>query len=282
MPEDVNKEPLPAEKLCNKSAPVNCPSVPQDKRRGPLGNEARGKMHYDNQDGDKEEMVKTLQQMLNVLGYTDEENKPLEVDGKFDKRTEQAIIKFQRDEKNKDWEGKPLKSDGLVGPRTADALNRALVGQRYNMYITPKDLTESFLLVTASREALQEETAINFGDVDKLNIVLVLNETLSATLFDDEYSSVLSNVPYELEGPDGELLTGVTDDDGRLEHTNVKPGIYKVKVGDSSALIHSISDVSVCHQRIPAVKVSDDEDETGEEVTADESAELEDESTEVS
>lgn len=272
-------EPLPAEKLCNKSAPVNCPSVPQDQRHGPLGNESDGKMYYDNQDGDKEDLVKTLQQMLNGLGYTSDDDRPLEVDGKFDKRTKQALIKFQRDEKNKDWEGKPLKGDGLVGPRTSDALNRSMVGSWYDTHITPKTLTASFLLVTASREALQEELAINFEDVNKLSIVVVLNEALSATLFDDGYGSVLSNVPYELEGPDGELLTGVTDDDGHLEHADVKPGIYKVKVGDGFALISSISDVSVCHQRIPAF-IKPDEDETGEVVTDNESTALEDESTE--
>ncbi len=272
-------EPLPAEKLCNKSAPVNCPSVPQDQRHGPLGNESDGKMYYDNQDGDKEDLVKTLQQMLNGLGYTADDDQSLEVDGKFDKRTKQALIKFQRDEKNKDWEGKPLKGDGLVGPRTSDALNRSMVGSWYDTHITPKTLTESFLLVTASREALQEELAINFEDASKLSIVVVLNEALSATLFDDGYGSVLSNVPYELEGPDGELLTGVTDDDGHLEHADVKPGIYKVKVGDGFALISSISDVSVCHQRIPAF-IKPDEDETGEVVTDNESTALEDESTE--
>lgn len=274
MAETVNKNPLPAEKLCNKSAPVNCPSVPQDKRHGPLGNESDGKMYYDNQDGDKEELVKTLQQILNELGYSDDE--PLEVDGKFGKRTEQALIKFQRDKKNKDWEGKPLKDDGLVGPRTSDALNRSMVGLWYDTHITPKNLTENFLLVTALRDALQEELAINFEDVNKVSIALVLNETLSATLFDDGYGSILSNVPYELEGPDGELLTGVTDDDGHLEHANVKPGIYKVKVDNSFALISSISDVSVCHQRIPAVIKSEEaEDETGEVVTDNESAVLE-------
>jgi hypothetical protein len=107
------------------------------------------------------------------------------------------------------------------------------------------------------------------------------SDTLSVTLFDDGYDKILSNVAYEIEGPSGEKLTGVTDQSGHLEHKNVKPGTYKVKIADSFAFISSFSDISNCHQRIPgSTGTAEAQDESGEVVTANESVSPKDEGAE--
>ena len=63
------------------------------------------------------------------------------VDGAFGKLTETAVNYFQ--ENNLDWEANQLKVDALVGPRTSDALNRAMVGRWYDHYQTPGELVEN-------------------------------------------------------------------------------------------------------------------------------------------
>lgn len=47
--------------------------------------------------GTKSAQVKTLQRLLNELGYTDSEGEKLEVNGVFDERVESAVIKAQKD-----------------------------------------------------------------------------------------------------------------------------------------------------------------------------------------
>lgn len=58
--------------------------------------------------------VKTVQRLLNALGYKDEEKKTLSVDGDFGKRTDYAVRAFQKAEK--------LDADGIVGKNTWNAL----------------------------------------------------------------------------------------------------------------------------------------------------------------
>ena len=60
--------------------------------------------------GDKNTTVKTLQTMLNYLGYKDQNNKTLEVDGSFGSKTDYAVRNFQTK--------KGLTSDGIVGAKT--------------------------------------------------------------------------------------------------------------------------------------------------------------------
>ncbi len=56
------------------------------------------------------------------------------VDGIFGLDTDAAVRKFQED--HKDWEGKNLAVDGEVGERTADSLNREMVGIWYATYVS--------------------------------------------------------------------------------------------------------------------------------------------------
>ena len=61
--------------------------------------------------------VRELQETLNRLGHTDAQGRPLETDGRFGPRTEQAVEAFQR--------AHGLEVDGVVGPETRKALERA-------------------------------------------------------------------------------------------------------------------------------------------------------------
>jgi hypothetical protein len=104
----------------------------------------------------RSELVKHVQQMLDALGFY-----PGKIDGDFGPNTEKAVKGFQ--EKYKDWEGDALKVDGLVGPRTSDALNRALVGIWYDRYETPKELTEETKLIAVSKKHAKE-TGIKYKE----------------------------------------------------------------------------------------------------------------------
>ena len=56
------------------------------------------------------EQVKTIQRLLNSLGYKDADKKALDIDGQFGGRTEYAVKLFQKD--------KGLTVDGIVGQKT--------------------------------------------------------------------------------------------------------------------------------------------------------------------
>ncbi len=190
-------DPLPAAKLCNKNPPFN-----PVQGEGALGNRFAGKMHYAG--SDKEELVKTLQKMLNELGIRDDDGNPLEVDGDFGSKTEGAVKKFQ--EENKDWDGEQLSTDGLVGPKTSDALNRAMVGRWYKVYQTDKSLTDDKPIITVTSERLAD------------------------------------GIPMSLEGAEAESEAEETTrrrrDDGRSAFENVPPPIqpssFKIEILDSA------------------------------------------------
>jgi peptidoglycan hydrolase-like protein with peptidoglycan-binding domain len=101
------------------------------------------------------------------------------VDGTFGNSTEDAVKQFQKE--HKDWDGNALKVDGLVGPETADALNREMVGRWYNLYKTSKDLTIDFLRVTATEERFAEVISIDPKDLEKAKVFLVRIEDGSAS-----------------------------------------------------------------------------------------------------
>jgi peptidoglycan hydrolase-like protein with peptidoglycan-binding domain len=150
---------LPSKKLCNRNPPFD-----PIKGDGPLSNRFNSMMSYSG--SDKKELVKTLQMMLNDLGIPDDDGNPLEVDGDFGIKTEQAIKRFQKD--HKDWELKDLKTDGLVGPRTSDALNRAMVGIWYKVYETDKELTDGQTFITVNSGRLTEGLVmtVNSPEID--------------------------------------------------------------------------------------------------------------------
>ncbi len=146
---------LPALKLRNK---------PEGK--GPLGNQFKGRMLYTGPD--RKALVEKLQDTLIRAG---EDVGPKGVDGKFGDDTESAVKEFQND--HKDWEDNPLKVDGLVGPRTSDALNRRLVGDLFNCYLTPKELTQHFLLATVTRTSLESGLSFDINGEKKVKLVTV-------------------------------------------------------------------------------------------------------------
>lgn len=89
--------------------------------------------------------VKTLQMMLFELGYLRASSQGSTfldgVNGAFDQETKTGVETFQHDHpggagKPGDWDGRALKVDGEVGERTADALNREMVGVWYPVYIS--------------------------------------------------------------------------------------------------------------------------------------------------
>jgi len=129
-------EPLPVLKLQNKSD-------------GGEGAIRRGDSRKD--------LVEQLQKMLVALGYDLGDFGPNKdgVDGDFGERTQTAVKSFQGT--NKDWDGAALSKDAQVGPKTGDALNRAMVGKWYGKYETPRELSKELLLVTVSLKVSKEE-----------------------------------------------------------------------------------------------------------------------------
>lgn len=79
-------------------------------------------------------LVRHLQKMLFQLGYLLGSNSRYidGVDGDFGADTTAAVQEYQRD--HLDWDGTALVVDGIVGERTADSLNREMVGIWYGSY----------------------------------------------------------------------------------------------------------------------------------------------------
>ena len=173
MTEDSNElKPLPTEKLCNKWGKGN--PILGD---GALGNEKTGHMYYAGKE--KKKLVITLQKMLKTLDYDlgTSGNEKNGVDGIFGDITEEDVLDFQGT--NKDWDGKNLKVDGLVGPKTSDALNRAMVGKQYNdykwynHYQTPEKLVEGKPYHTVTSKFLTKGLLIEPGKAQKCKVFLV-------------------------------------------------------------------------------------------------------------
>jgi peptidoglycan hydrolase-like protein with peptidoglycan-binding domain len=120
----------------------------------------------------REDLVRKLQSMLRDLGFDIKKpgTKDDGVDGKFGELTRAAVEDFQKS--NKHVDGSPLKRDGLVGPRTADALNRQVVGKQFDTYNTPIELTKEFLLITVTSNALQDGILIETRNVGKIRLVI--------------------------------------------------------------------------------------------------------------
>jgi hypothetical protein len=190
---------IPAKKLCNRIPPFD--PIQGD---GSLGNRFTGKMAY--RGSDKVQLVKTVQMMLIDLGIPDDDGNSLVADGDFGNKTEQALKRFQKD--HKDWELRDLKTDGLVGPRTSDALNRAMVGIWYKIYETDKELTDGQTFITVASERFTE------------GLTVTLN------------SSEIKSSPDPSEEP----TTRKRRDDGRAAFETIppiiKPSAFKVEILD--------------------------------------------------
>jgi RimJ/RimL family protein N-acetyltransferase len=136
---------LPVMELCNKDEYPN-PIIGE----GCLGNEFDNHMYYKGDCVTRRDVVRNLQTFLIKLGYNVGESSSKEIEvilGKFGKKTKIAIMNFQQ--KQKDCDNESLVIDGLVGPRTTDALNRAMKS-RYPVclpedYKTPERLMIKFV-----------------------------------------------------------------------------------------------------------------------------------------
>jgi hypothetical protein len=175
---------LPALDLRNKS----------DGGMGPLGNQYRRRMFY--KGDNKEELIDILQNMLVELEY---DLGPAGIDGRFGDVTEKAVKQFQK--KNKDWKGNQLKEDGLVGPKTSDALNRAMVGKWNEHYQTPKELVNDKLCLTVTTKFLIEEGLSIEPDKAKEARVVLVPSLQSGS---EEY-----NEPVEDAVPLSRILVGI-------------------------------------------------------------------------
>jgi N-acetylmuramoyl-L-alanine amidase/peptidoglycan L-alanyl-D-glutamate endopeptidase CwlK len=198
-----NFDPLPAQRLCNSSPPFN-----PIKGEGPLGNESTGKMFFHGKD--KKELVTRVQTALLELGKN---LGPAGIDGIFGNATEKALKSFQ--EENMDFEGNPLAVDGLVGPETSDALNRAMVGRHFDVYQTPKEITDGKLIVTATLKAAKEGIRLDLSEIQSIKFLLVDFNLFKIALFDadGERFSQFEEAKYEV----------VDEDDKVLAEGNVKP-----------------------------------------------------------
>ena len=205
-----NPGPLPASDLKNKS----------DGGKGPLG-----KQDFCSKDPD---LVKHLQKMLVTLGYDLGTYGPDKdgVDGAFGKLTETAVHYFQ--ENNLDWEANQLKVDALVGPRTSDALNRAMVGRWYDHYQTPGELvndkpyhtvTSEFLTRGLSMEPGTSANAKVFvvGSIPTITEFMILYPALGLPAIMDNN---MINVILLLK-KDSDLLEDASGDDWTKVKTNI-------------------------------------------------------------
>lgn len=116
------------------------------KNLGPLDIAKIGKTPLKKGSSGKE--VKHVQQMLFELGYDITSSTPGSavkfldaVDGGFGGGTEAGVKLFQQDRAGgsadkADWDGNALKVNGIVDAKTADALNRAMVGIWYQTYFS--------------------------------------------------------------------------------------------------------------------------------------------------
>jgi hypothetical protein len=64
----------------------------------------------------------------------------------------------------------PLKIDDLAGPRTSDALNRAMVGKWYDSYRMPVELNMGFLPLTATSDGLKAPAEVKIDDEGKVDV----------------------------------------------------------------------------------------------------------------
>ena len=107
--------------------------------------------------GDSRKEVKVVQDMLLALGYN---IGPAGATGIFDNNTVLAVRKYQgsqspQDSKpHLDFNSNPLGVDGLVGPLTADALNRSLVGRWYNTYETPDKVKKNYNEIKTGKKVI--------------------------------------------------------------------------------------------------------------------------------
>lgn len=232
---------LPAPDFCNQEGGGRANPI---YGRGALGNQYAGRMYYSGDD--REEHITLVQTMLMDLGY---DVGSAGADGKFGNDTEKAVRKFQ--EEHADWGGEKLNVDGLVGPETADALNRAMVGANgwYDRHQTEKELTVDFALMTARSDAFQQPVSFDVGGVTRGKVVLTgeikkrIPGHISLLLRSNSGAVPLQNLSYRIRISESRILEGKTDEDGLVSHPDIPFGDYPLEIEglEGSVLIPAIS-----------------------------------------
>lgn len=219
-----NPGPLPALRLCD--------TTPQFGTTPGEGALSRGDRRTN--------LVKHLQQMLRDLGFSLGNGGPNGdgVDGNFGDLTKKAVLDFQNDHKHVD--GNPLKPDGLVGPRTADALNRSLVGLWYPIYETPEEMTDNNRFVTATSTVLVKDgISVDPSKGEKATLVIVKITRTSTISLQDPSGNRFT---FEGEGSfdvldkeENSLAKGkiTSDQDIVLNHGGNEPFTVELQVGQT-------------------------------------------------
>jgi hypothetical protein len=188
------------------------------------------------------------------------------VDGVFGEKTEAAVEEFQR--LSKDWNGVPLNVDGIVGPRTADALNRAMVGLWYPEYkikIEKKITKEKEMLcLTETKKDLKDGVTVDPSDKSLVKIIMVEPLALKIRLFDPS-GKIIPDASYrlvvgeeEIEGTakdgwvENEIYLITTPDQCYVEWDKDKNGEYRYsldvylkfkKINDDEALLRRLKNL---------------------------------------
>ncbi len=196
----------------------------------------------------REKLVKHLQLMLRDLGFdlgaSGDNNDG--VDGIFGDKTRKAVREFQ--EKNLDVDRNPLKVDGKVGPRTADALNRRMVGLWYDKYETPKEMTEGKTFITITSEHLTEGILFVTDDKAKESEAIGAIERRRRTDGRAAFENIIQPV-QQRSGPDVHIVNEELDsvkegvmfeEDNRRKITTSNEGV--IRLAKSKTLLSLIDE----------------------------------------
>lgn len=188
----ANPGPLPVLKLCDPK-----PQFGTEPGDGALNTGDRRK-----------DLVEHLQQMLRDLSLPIGESGPQNdgIDGEFGQKTKTAVTSFQ--ENNQHVDGNPLTQDGMVGPRTADSLNRKMVGKWYDLYETPRELTNDHLLITATTAALKNNINVEPNELKNIKLLLVDIRPFRIKLFESDGDAFVfeGEGDFELFDADGKVV----------------------------------------------------------------------------
>jgi hypothetical protein len=228
-----NIQELPVLKLCNRKYKPN-----PIKGSGPLGNKKKGRLYYKKEGGDPSfsELVTLLQKMLDELIYP---LGPAGIDGDFGRYTEKAVKKFQSE--YSDFQGRQLKRNRKVGPMTADALNRAMVGIWFPFYETPIELTEDTLLVTVTKSALKTGVLIDPKDAKKAKLVL-MHISGEITKVEWEKPEV---VAYDRTKKDNRKVKFIVETKSIEDDTKAIVGVYQFNKNGKHTLCKRIKDLKI-------------------------------------
>lgn len=194
----------------------------------------------------RKDSIKVLHRMLTILGYNveydiqyDVTKHNVDIGHYFDEVTEAAVKEFQ--EENRDWSGTSLTRDGLVGPKTADSLNRAMVGVFYPVYRTPDKLTSNTPIITVTKLEMQKNgVSLTPGEKSRRARIYVVPPPFSIELTLADFNNTkLPEVEYTIETSDGQKITGKSDSEGRIICNDLSTNKFKLVLPFSQSQIEA-------------------------------------------